>query len=162
MEYLKYTRIIIDFLIYIFEFFFFKKRKQFVFFKVVDNYDDDFALKKIYFLQKKAIVANFLHSLDAFVMFYVLKHFNTDVVPIHDCWGISMSSPIYLQKFVKDSYNILGIGWIFQQSLIQFCKFVMTTESNTKVVLQLLSVFLNLCIHFNIRIVDGSRYMVYY
>lgn len=40
--------------------------------------------------------ANFIHSLDAFINFYVLSQFKKDIYSLHDAWAIPMGESLVL------------------------------------------------------------------
>ena len=81
--------------------------------------------------QKSAAMANFIHSIDAHIMFLVLRDFDSDIVPIHDCWGVPSSKIDCLRDLVRQDYSLIVDDYsLYNYTINYFRKFLKDSVSD--------------------------------
>lgn len=132
-------------------------RKQIVYYKSLPKLD----VRK----QNNAAMANFIHSLDAYVLMTIIGNSNFPIVPIHDCFGVPMNSVPQLVNLIKTVYSeIMENHSCYNQLFQTFCELIKTLSKNEQQANASIEI-LKHCARFgNLTTGDikESRYLVWY
>lgn len=92
---------------------FLNKRHQYTFLSVEQT--------KMSSKQKTAAMANFVHSIDGYIMGEVIKRAAFPIIPIHDCWGVPMNKVTELRQLIRVVYSeLIENNVLFNKMINQF------------------------------------------
>ena len=134
-------------------------RRKFTFYKMLEEKSSK---------NKSSAMANFIHSLDAYVMLSVIMEVNYDLLIIHDCWGQLSCNIKKTREIVRKKYKeIVENRALYKKITVQLRDYLVksVSEEDRKGVEEQFNEFIEKKIklgNLSERDVEGSLYLIYY
>ena len=114
--------------------------------------------------QRSALMANFVHSLDAYVLFRTCVESRVSVMPIHDSFGVHSSNVDVLRSTLRRVYADLVDNKYAATYFVSQMEELITESSSSEVGRRFVS-FVESCVPFgklSVEDINSSYYYIYY